>query len=250
MTAELFDAQTGFGGLGKARREHVPLSDLLEEMERLDLAGALARIVPDELERDWPEANRVLYEACAAHKGLVPCPVLVPNTGYDYPPEEEQVADAIARGAGAAWLRPGKDSWVIRDWACGRLFRALEERRLPAFLLHRDLELEQIGDLAEAYDELPFIIARVDFRHYRTLLPLLETFGNVYFATGGAFGLHLGVEHLVEKLGPDRILFGTGFPESEAGMAVTQLAYAEIPEDVRAAIGSGNFERLMEGVRR
>jgi len=250
MTVTLFDAHTGFGGLGKAQREPVPLDDLLEAIDRLDIAGALVRTLPDDLERDWPGANGILYDTCAANEGLVPCPVLVPNTGDDYPPEEEQVADAIAHGAGAAWLRPGKDSWVIRDWACGRLFRTLQDRRLPAFLLHRDLALEQVGDLADTYPELPFILAGVDFRHQRTLLPLLETFPNVHAATGKQFALHRGIEQLCDKIGAERILFGTGFPESEPGMAVTQLAYAEIPDPARAAIGAGNLERLMEGIRR
>ena len=250
MSVRLFDAHTGFGGLGKAQREHVPLDDLVEAMGRLEIAGALVRTVPDDLERDWPGANGILYAACAAADGLVPCPVLVPNTGYDYAPEEEQVAEAIAHGAGAAWLRPGKDQWVLRDWACGRLVRALCERRLPAFLLHRDIALEKVGDLAGEHPELPVILAGVDFRHYRTLLPLLETFGNVRCATGKQFALHRGIEDLVRRIGPERVLFGSGFPESEPGMAVTQLAYAEIDEAARAAIGSGNLERLMEGIRR
>jgi hypothetical protein len=250
MAITLFDAHTGFGGLANAAREHVPLDDLLDAMQRLDLAGGLVRTVPDDRERNWPEANRLLYEASAPRDGLVPCPVLVPSTGRDYPPEAEQVADAVAHGAGAAWLRPKTDAWVIRDWACGALLRALQDRRLPAFILERDLPLEQLGDLAATCPGLPLILAGPDFRLYRTLLPLLETFANIRLALGTNFALHRGVEHLVSVLGPERILFGTGFPEGEPAMYVTQLMYADIPDDARTKIGSENIRRLMEGIRR
>ena len=250
MTVRLFDVQTGFGGLVKGEAVPVAAEEWLDEMERLDIDRALARTAPDEQERDVPGANAILFAACAGHERLVPCPVVVPNTADDLAPEAEQAADAIARGAGAAWIRPAKDGWVLRDWSCGALFRALEGRRLPAFCLLRDVTFEQLGELAGTYRELPFLLAGVAFREQRIILPLLETFPNVHLSIGNRYTTHAGLEQLVARIGADRLLFGTGFPESEAMMAVTQLMYAAIPECDKAKIGAANFERLMEGIRR
>jgi len=44
-------------------------------------------------------------------------------------------------------------------------------------------------------------------------------------------------------------LFGSGYPAAEPMAAITQLAYAEIPDDARRKIGVGNLDRLMEGIR-
>jgi predicted TIM-barrel fold metal-dependent hydrolase len=52
----------------------------------------------------------------------------------------------------------------------------------------------------------------------------------------------------VSTVGPDRVLFGTGYPETEPMAAVTQLMYADITESDRAAIGAGNLHRLLGGV--
>jgi len=250
MTVPLFDVQTGFGGLPTGKAECIALDELLDEMAHLSIERALARIVPDEQERNVLADNAALFEACDADDALAPCPVLVPNTAYDFAPEEDQVAEAVAHGAGAASLRPAKDGWVLRDWACGRLFRALEERRLPVFCLERDFTLEQVADIAGTYPGLPIILAGLAYRSQRTLVPLLETFHNVHGVTGSRFAVHAGIEQLVHRVGADRVLFGTGFPESEAGMAVTQLMYADLSDDDKARIGSGNIERLMEGIVR
>jgi predicted TIM-barrel fold metal-dependent hydrolase len=264
MTVQLIDAYTGFGGLGHKEREHLPLDELLAYMDALDIDGALVRTVPDDMEREWISANQILYDVCAEHPGLVPCPVLIPPTACDYPPEPEQVDRALAGGAGAVWLRPKADNWPLRDWLCGPLLRALQERRLPVFLHARDLPLAEVsyggnhsglalaavGDLAETYPEVPVILAGLDYRVMRTLLPLMRAFGNVHLATGYNFAMHRGLEFLVRELGHDRVLFGTGFPVAEPAMYVTQLMYADLPDEARTAIASGNLERLLEGILR
>jgi predicted TIM-barrel fold metal-dependent hydrolase len=231
-------------------------------MQRLDVAGALVRVWPDGLERDWLSTNAELYDTCAARDGLVPCPVLVPPTARDYPPEAEQVDAAIAGGAGAAWLRPRTDNWPTVEWVCGPLLRELTARRLPAYLLERDLPRDPLGhaqrgeplvtiaNLAGAHPELPLIVAGLDFRSMRTTLPLLRTFPNVHVTTGFNFAMDRGLEFLVGEIGPGQILFGSGFPISEPAMYVTQLMYADLPDDARSAIGSGNANRLLEGIRR
>jgi predicted TIM-barrel fold metal-dependent hydrolase len=259
---DLFDCFAGATGLGSRQREHLPIDDLLGQMQRLDVGGALIRTWPVEVERNWPSANRALYETCAAHDGLVPCPVLIPATARDVPPESEQVATALEAGAGAAWIRPRGNNWPAVDWVCGALLRELNAHRLPVYITEPDLPPDPAGhaqrgepllvvaDLAKAYPELPFLLAGFDYRTMRTILPLLRTFPNVHLTTGYNFAMHRGLEFLVDEIGPDRILFGTGFPISEPAMYVTQLMYADLPDAARAAVASGNANRLLEGIRR
>ncbi len=264
MTVRLIDAYTGFGGIAPGEREHLPLDEMRAYLAELDIDGALARTVPEDMERDWLSANDILYRLCGEHDGLIPCPVLIPPTAGDYPPEHEQVDRALAGGAGAVQLRPKADNWPILDWVCRPLIQALQERRVPVFLHERDLPLADVpfgdahsgvplaaaADLAGAYPDLPIILAGFHYSLMRTLLPLMRTFRNVHMTTGYNFAVHRGLEHLVRELGPEQILFGTGFPVAEPAMYVTQLMYADIADDARAAIGSGNLDRLMKGIVR
>ena len=104
MTVPLFDVQAAFGGVAPGKRETFTADALLAEMDRLQIGKAMARIWPDELDMDAVQSNRILHEACAASAGrLVPCPVLIPSAGGEFPPEAEQVERAIARGAGSRY---------------------------------------------------------------------------------------------------------------------------------------------------
>ena len=50
-------------------------------------------------------------------------------------------------------------------------------------------------------------------------------------------------------VGADRLLFGTGFPDAEGMMAITQLMYADLADEQKRLIGAGNLERLIGEVR-
>jgi hypothetical protein len=247
---ELFDAQTGFGGAEKGNPDVVSPDELVAEMARLDIGRGLVRIAPDDLVADVQDANDELEQACRAHPEWVPCPILVPNGGGDLPSEEDQIGRALAAGAGAVSLRPKLDYWDLADWCCGTLLAALEASRLPAYCLGDRFSFEEIAGLARRYSDLPVIVAGIQYRSHRILIPLLEAFPNVYLSLGSNYTVHRGTETLVERLGPDRFLFGTGFPTVEPMAAVSMLTYADISTEAKEAIGAGNLDRLVRGVRR
>jgi hypothetical protein len=95
MDIELFDAQTGFGGAEPGNTMVASAEELVAEMARLDIARALVREVPDTLINDVPRSNEKLYETHGRHASLVPCPIVVPATGYDLPAEEAQLESAL-----------------------------------------------------------------------------------------------------------------------------------------------------------
>jgi len=239
----LYDVQTGFGQT--PGQEAVTADDLRAEMRRLRIDRALATITPENMEFDVPFANEMLFTACADDSSLVPCPIVMPNSGYDYMPEEEQVNDAIRHDAGAVFIRPAADYWIPAEWVCDRLFKILEAHRMPVLCLERMVSLGQIGGLAERYPRLPLIVAESSYRQQRILMPLLETFPNVYLSTGNNYIVYQGIEQFVERSLTERLLFGTGFPVSDAMGGITQLMYADISAEQRQMIGAENMERLM-----
>jgi hypothetical protein len=247
----LFDVQAGFGGLTPGSREVFPAEALLAELDRLRIAQALVRIAPEELDKDVALSNRMLYGACEASAGrLVPCPVLVPSAGGDFPPEAEQVAQAVGRGAGAVVLRPTQDNWSIEEWCGGKLLAALESRGVPALCPQKTVPPADVARLAAAHGRLPLIMIETNYRTHRLMGGLLERFRNVYLSIGSNFTVHGGIEDLAGRYGAQRLLFGTGIPRAEPMMAVTQLLYADLSDADKGLIGSENYSRLLGGIRR
>ncbi len=248
MTLALFDAQTGFGGASPGQPDLLSAAELLAEMRRVTIGRALVRITPESLDSDVSASNAALVAACAEEPALTPCPIVLPAGGGDFPPEEEQVADLIARGARAVWIRPEYDHWLLVPWQSGPLFAALEQRRMPVVCLQRMVKLPELADLAGRYPRLPLLYAELGYREQRSYLPLLERFPNVHLVLGAPYTVHRGIEQLVARVGAGRLLFGSGFPAAEPMAAIAQLVYAEISEEDKQRIGAGNLEALVEGV--
>jgi hypothetical protein len=219
-------------------------------MRRLSIGRALVRTAFEDLDSDVLFSNGALLDTCEKHDELTACPVVVPSSGGDFPPENEQIETLLARGAGAVCIRPKQDCWLLCEWASGLLFAELQERRVPVVCREHEVNLEQLGDLAGRYPDMPLVLLESGYRTLRTLLPLLENFSNIYLSLGSAFTVLRGIETLVERVGAGRLLFGTGFPASEPMMAVTQLMYAEISDVDKNKIGSENLKSLIKGIRR
>lgn len=250
MSIELFDVQCGFGGMTPGDPVVVSVEDLVGEMARLQITTGLARTAPEEHEVDILASNAALYAAHANHSSLIPCPVVVPAGIGDLPSEQEQIAAHIKQGSGAACVRPSIDYWSLVPWVSDTLFRALQERRMPVLCLERSVGLEQVGQLAERFSFLPIVLAGAGYREQRLLLPLLETFPRVYLSIGNNYTVHRGIEELVARVGPERLLFGTGFPQAEPMAAVSQLMYADISDEDKQLIGAATMRRLISEIER
>jgi len=250
MRIDLFDVQVAILTDTPGVREVVTAGELLVSMERLDIGRALVRTEPTASELDVPRTNAHLYEACAGHPELAPCPAVIPNTAGDLPGEDRQIAEAIDRRAGGVCIRPAHDHWLIADWLSDSLFQALSARRMPVYVAAGALGFAEVADLAGRFEELPILLAETGYRDQRILVPLLERFGNIHLVTGWNYRVQGGIEQLVRRVGAQQVLFGTGFPNSAPMTAVMQVTYADLPEADLRKIGSENFERLMEGIRR
>jgi predicted TIM-barrel fold metal-dependent hydrolase len=106
-----------------------------------------------------------------------------------------------------------------------------------------------IEKVVRVFRNTTFIIAHLGGVPYFPLLPLLCQH-NVYFDTSGVLSEMWGfyrpgqIRHLLAKVGYERILFGSDFPE-EIGRQVAILREV-VPEDRQAEVLAGNAERLGE----
>jgi predicted TIM-barrel fold metal-dependent hydrolase len=250
MGTELFDVQCGFGGMAPGDPVLVTAEDVVEEMARLTITGALVRTAPEPGGSDVLALNASLFAARAEHPALLPCPAVIPTRGTDLPAEEEQLAMHLAGGCGAVCIRPSADSWSTAPWMSDALFGLLQERCLPVVCMESQVNLEAVGEVASRFPSLPLIAAGVTYTEQRVLLALLQSFPCVYLSIGSNYTVHWGLEELTAAIGPERLLFGTGFPRSEPMAAITQLMYANLSDDAKQLIGAANAKRLISEIRR
>jgi hypothetical protein len=246
---QLTDAHCAIGARPGCR-EVVSAEELVEEMERLEVDRALVRIYPSKLAFDVPAINGRLLAMAETWEAIIPCPVVVPNTAGDMPSAEEQVEECLGKGAGAVFVRPVLDNWSMEPWAFGDLFSALEGRRVPVFCQASQCDVDLVADVAGRHPELPIILAGVGYRRQRVIAPLLESFSNIHLVVGADYCVFRGLEVGIDAVGAERFLFGTNYDELAMMASVGYLMYADIDEEDRALIGSGNLERLMGGIRR
>lgn len=245
-----FDVQSACGDKDPANPEVLDLTELLKEYERLGIGGALVHMQPDGREVDFELSNTRLFNVCRPHSEVLPCPIVVPNSGLDLADEEGQVNSAIFESSGAVCIRPGRDSWSLDPWCCDRLFKVLEERRMPVYCPAATVSFTVLAELAGRYPRLPLIHAETGYRSQRLLLPLLQAYPSIYLSIGNNYCVHRGVEQLVKEIGAERLLFGTGFPVSETMAAITMLMYALISDSEKEAVAGANFTRLLEDIRK
>jgi predicted TIM-barrel fold metal-dependent hydrolase len=79
---------------------------------------------------------------------------------------------------------------------------------------------------------------------------LVAANANFYLDTSGYGHDRVGVlEYAVEKIGPDRILFGSDFSINDPSTVIARIKNSFLTYEQKQKIFSGNLERLLDKVR-
>ena len=222
--------------------------DLLAEMDRAGVGRALAWHIAQH-DASPQVGNRLLADAIGPHPRLVGCWTILPNQAREFPPLPvflEQMRDARVR---ALRTFPNSHKFLANAVSMGDWLEAMVARRIPLFLsVRRGFEWRDVYDLLREFPNLVCVICDHGcWGQDRLFRPLLERYPNVYVDTA-QYLLDGGIESLVADYGGRRLLYGSGFPESYMGGMMLALRHACIPDEAKAAIASGNLERILEEV--
>ncbi len=221
------------------------VKDLREEMEFCNIEKALVYHAAMHSFDDPLNGNDLLLKEIAGCPNLYPTRAIMPPQTGEQPDALTLLLEMKKRDVHALWAFPGDHHYLLNEETFGSLFSVLSERRIPLFAL---ADLVQIGELLRACPELTVIAASpgpvpLD-RYFR---PLVERYPNFYIETS-CYMVDEGIESFCERYGPERMLFGTGYPANYMGSAMLRLAQADIDKHSKQAIASGNLERLLSGV--
>lgn len=226
---------------------------LARELQRAGIGRALVRNAAI-----WEESpvvgNRLTSEGCAGDERLSPAwAILPPHTG-----ELGDVAEFLeamrAAGVRALWAYPAKHRYILNATTMGGLLEELQDRGIPLFLARRELpgacEVYEVADRILAdFPRLRLVItAHGSWGEDRLFRPLMARYPHFAVDTS-RYELDGGIEDVCRAYGPDRLLFGSNFPETPMGGPMLTLLHAEISDDDRVLIAGGNLRRILEEVR-
>ena len=247
---QFFDCNAYFGRPAQRSLAPAPTVDcLLAEMDRAGVRGALVWHIAQH-DASPQVGNRLLSEAIRMHPRLRGCWTMLPNQTRELPPPEELVRRMGEAGIVALRIFPRSHRFLANKVSMGELFSDMVDRRIPLFVsVRRGMEWADIYSLLAEFPDLTCVICDHGcWGMDRMFRPLLERYPNVYVDTS-QYLLDGGLESLVLDYGSDRILFGSGFPESYFGGMMLVLRHAKIPGEAKAAIAGGNLERMLAEVR-
>jgi len=218
---------------------------------RIESYGISNTLVYQAISRDhFPaEGNPILMENITEHEQLHPCWVVMPHHTNEFPSPSELIKQMKAENVKAVRIFPSPErhNYSLKPYSAGPLLKMLELSKIPLFVDIDEIGWNNIDTLLAAYPELPVILCNTGYRSDRYIYPLMQTYSNLHIETSRYLS-HLGVEALCNKVGTERILFGTGMPLYTGAGAVFFINKLMLDESEKQKIASGNLERLIAGV--
>lgn len=247
----LFDANCHLGHTG-ALTGPASAEELEQVLDRVGIAEALVTH-SSAAAYDPAYGNELLGKELEGRERLHACWVVMPPHTGEVPEPRELVGRLLASGARAARVYPRRVG-PLRAYLYGDLLGALQERRVPLLV---DFELGHWGShlqtvdwdglawLLGEYPQEPVVLVRIGYAVDRLLLPLMDRHTNLHLEISYYIGSN-ALERMVARVGPERLLFGTGMPMYAPGPAITLLTYSGLGEREKSLVGAGNLRRLLD----
>jgi len=185
---------------------------------------------------------------------LVPAWSFVPSVGHrsDAP---RFLGAALTSGVRILRFYPGEFFVPFSVEAIGDFCEAMQEHRMPLLVdfstttSYGQFQTDWLALIAvcRAFCDLPVITTEYRIRSNRMLFRALALCPNLRVCTS-AIWLYRNLDHIVAEFGAGRLVFGTNLPAFDPAIPVAMLRFAEIPDEAKAAIASGNLQALLAGV--
>lgn len=147
---------------------------------------------------------------------------------------------------------PEHHNYLLNRQVFGGFLDEVVERRIPLLLTMSGITSGTTWPAAykllEDYPKLTCILCNTGvWLTDRYTRPLLENYPNVYLETSLVSLGARALEGIVAKYGAGRLVFGSGFPLGYPQAPMLQLLHAEISDEDKMAIASGNLEHILAG---
>ena len=192
--------------------------------------------------------NELLIKETRGIDRFLPQWAVLPRVWELFPTPAEWLAQMKENGVGSVRLFPAQYGHSLKRYAAGELLDALGECRVPVFIaLDQLANWDALYELCTDYSAVCFVLCSPGYRCLRSLVPILETCGNLFVETGNFLG-HNALRDLCKYHGAQRLIFGSGVPEASLAAAASQLLLSDISDGEKQLIAAGNIEKLLSEV--
>ncbi|HOZ49457.1 MAG TPA: amidohydrolase family protein [Candidatus Hydrogenedentes bacterium] len=243
---KIFDADIAYGRAAIALPKDIEtVDDVLAEMSHCGIAEALVWH-RDARERDFALGNaRVTRDAVDPR--CHPVWTFVPTCCREMPDAATFVDQVKAAGVRAVRAFPLVHCFRVDRVSCGDLLEAFIAHHLPVFLPLTELpgQWHDVYTLLRDFPQLTLVLAQTGcWGQDRYFRPLMSAYPGFHITmdrleTAGQ------LKSIVDAVGPDHVVFGSGLPRNYPGAYILSLVRANIPDGAREAIAHGTIERLL-----
>jgi predicted TIM-barrel fold metal-dependent hydrolase len=255
---EVWDCNSCFGLPSKPSPSPAVCETAADLTAQLDRAGIVRSVTWHIAQHDVAPTvgNRMLAEAIRGNDKLLGCwTVLPPQT--DEMPVDRLLADMKAHRIVALRAFPVAHRYLLNAVTMGPLLDEMVARRIPLLYSTRRLPAghsphqawQDLYNLMAEFPELTLIV--LDHGSWgcdRYFRPLFDQYERVYVDTS-MYYIDGGIEDVVARYGPGRIVYGSGLPERYPGGMMMAIRHAQIDEAAKAAIAGGTLRQLIQEVK-
>lgn len=243
-----FDCDMHVGKIGyKHPLQKWESEDLIKEMERVGIAGAL---VYHGLAKVYSPlyGNNLLLEELKNSNRLFGCWVLLPSGTGDFPDVDEVIIPQMKENnIVAAKIFPKTHFYIPDEMTIGPLLTALEKANIPLLIERDEIKLGELKDILELHSGLNVIYQGGFWGDERYIFPIMDKYKNIHIDFSCLQSNEI-LEVAYERYGAERLIFGSGMPAKSVGAARTFIDYARIPLEAKLLVAGGNFIRLTGAV--
>lgn len=185
---------------------------------------------------DFREGNQETLEVCRHKSNLIPVAVIDPKKAMDYAAEVASIADL---GFKAIRIFPDHQGWSVDQIPFQKILKEMEHYRLPLITCEAPSKL--YGLTENITIPVVFISAHY-YRLYDTLAVFMDRPN--FYSEARQLNSPDAIEIFVERIGSDRLLFGSNQPFEYAGSSIKRLESADLCDADKNKILYGNAERI------
>jgi predicted TIM-barrel fold metal-dependent hydrolase len=241
MPFEIIDANTVFGPWPLVRAD-MSVERLIAALTNHGVSKSLAISTVGAL-HNHGDGNAETLRLCADQPMLIPVATIDPR-GYFGPPG--MPAKLAQQGFKMFRFFPTLQEWSLDHAAFIDVLDELESVGLPVMMQARETGCPTA--LAKSLDghKSTFILEGVWFENMAEAVSVMRKHENVLVDTR-ELRVPGALRFLVDQVGADRVVFGSGCLRSSLAAALGYVTDAEIPDDAKAKVLSGNIKRLVGG---
>lgn len=243
---QIFDCDAAFGrGTTPLPRELETADDLLAEMEHCGIEQALVWH-RDARERSFAQGNARL-DALKGHPRLHRSCTIMPHTAREDFTEQELFEYIQTEDIRAVRAFPATHCYLLDPISCGELLGLLTAYRVPLFVSLSEFhdQWQGVYNLMRNFPHLTLVLTETGcWGQDRYFRPLIRGFPRFFLSTN-RFETAGQLKSLVDDLGPERLVFGSGLPFNNPGGYIMMLERADISDEAKQAIAFGNLANML-----